>query len=330
MDAEQYSSGQGTHYLTDTDAVMSAFYTYCQRAGPRLCAFYSSSPSQIESRLEALLADLKIQPIIVPASSSNNRPELITYSKIRKVIASALYRPLVLFPLLAEALSALESGNGLPSLTLSPQLQDQLPLCDSSAKPDPTPDIPEVEGSADASRAILCTDQAPFEGGVDAFGKYLEECETASKAAGATMASMRLGCVEWRVRAKWRFAGPFKTNISTPILFVANTADNITPLKSAVINAKGFPGSMVLRQNSYGVRLLLLQVRCVRCTDLSSIRVFPCRQNARQRRSGHIFRMARCRRKERYVKVTWFPSSRGTTLASSQMTLEKMPNLIML
>jgi hypothetical protein len=195
--------------------------------------------------------------VIVPASSSSNgRPEIVTYSKVRKFITASLYRPLVVFPGLAEALAALESGDGRPFLELSSQGQEELSLCDSNHGPEPgepSPEIPEVEGSADASRAILCSDQASFKGGVEAFGEYLQICESVSRSAGATMASTRLGCAEWGVKAKWRFSGPFRANVSTPILFVGNMADNITPLLSAYQNAKGFPDSVVLKQNSYGV-----------------------------------------------------------------------------
>ena len=262
MDAEQYSSGEGTHFLTDTDAVMNSFFTYCHAAGPTLCALYASSPSTIEVRLATLLATLKNSPVIVPASSPNSRPEIITFSRVRKLISSALYRPLVVFPALASALAALESGDGKPFLSISPQFQDQLPLCDTTSSPDPEPEMPEVESSADASLAILCTDQAPFTGGVSAFSSYVEQCSNASKSAGATMASMRLGCVEWDVRAKWRFKGPFGADAETKILFVGNRADNITPLKSAYINAAKFPGSVVLEQNSYGHTSLSMPSRC--------------------------------------------------------------------
>jgi hypothetical protein len=264
VDAEQYSSGEGTHFLTGTDAVMDSFYTYCYKSGPKQCAFFSSSPSLIATRLSAFLETIRISPVIVPSSSSNSKPELITYSKVRKLISSALYRPLVVFPSLAEALSALEASDGKPFIQLSPAQQYELPLCDSSTgqPADPSPEIPEMESSADASLAILGSDQAPFLGGVSAFSKYLEECESASKSAGATMASMRLGCVDWGIRAKWRYAGPFKTNISIPILFVGNTADNVTPLRNAHKSAEGFPGSVVLAQNSYGHTSLSMPSRC--------------------------------------------------------------------
>jgi pimeloyl-ACP methyl ester carboxylesterase len=264
VDAEQYSSGEGTHFLTDTDAVMTSFYTYCHAAGPSLCAFHASSPTLISARLTTLLTTLKTSPVIVPSSSTSSKPEIITYSKARKLISSALYRPLAIFPALAEALAALEASDGEPFLSMSPQFSDQLPLCDSntSQPPDPTPEIPEVEGSADASRAILCSDQAPFLGGVSAFSTYLEECQNASTSAGATMANMRLGCVDWGVKAKWRFAGPFRSDIGTKILFVGNTADNITPLRNAYKSAKEFPGSVVLKQDSYGHTSLSMPSRC--------------------------------------------------------------------
>lgn len=47
--------------------------------------------------------------------------------------------------------------------------------------------------------------------------------------------------------------GPFTSNTSSPILFISNKADNVTPLRSAIQNAKGFRDSVILVQDSYGV-----------------------------------------------------------------------------
>jgi hypothetical protein len=234
------------------------------QCGPRALRILLTISLSYRHSLWALLESLRISPAIVPSSSSNSKPELITYSKVRKLISSALYRPLVVFPSLAEALSALEAGDGKPFLQLSPAQQYELALCDSNTgqPAEPFPEIPEMESSADASLAILCSDQAPFLGGVSAFSKYLDECENASKSAGAIMASMRLGCGDWSIRTKWRYASPFKTNISATILFVGNTADNITPLRNAHKSAEGFPGSVVLEQNSYGHTSLSMPSRC--------------------------------------------------------------------
>ncbi|PBP16268.1 alpha beta hydrolase fold family [Diplocarpon rosae] len=45
---------------------------------------------------------------------------------------------------------------------------------------------------------------------------------------------------------------PFEANTSRPMLFIGNTADNVTPIHSAFANAAGFLGSVVIIQDSYG------------------------------------------------------------------------------
>lgn len=193
---------------------MNAFYTYCHSAGPLLCAFYDCRPKAIENRLNNILADIKIHPVIVPASpSSNPRPEIISYSKVRRMISSALYRPLVVFPSLAEALVGLEKGDGRPFVDLTSQGGEELPLCEEENYPEdddpqaPTPEAPEAEGNWDATKAIMCTDARPAEGGVEEFRKYVETLSRMSKSAGATMSNMWMGCMEWRIKAKWQFRG---------------------------------------------------------------------------------------------------------------------------
>ncbi|KUJ13110.1 alpha/beta-hydrolase [Mollisia scopiformis] len=269
VDAKEFSSGAGTHFLDDTDAVMNAFYRHCHRAGPLLCAFYANNPEAIEERLKNILADLKIHPVIVPSSpSSNPRPEIVSYSKVRRMISAALYRPLVVFPSLAEALTALENGDGRPFVDLTSQGGEELPLCEKQydskdGDPEsPTPEVPEAEGNRDATKAIMCTDARPAEGGVEGFRNYVDTLAGMSKAAGTTMSNMWMGCVEWGIKAKWQFRGPYEGNTSHPILFIANTADNVTPLRSALNNAKGFPGSVVMAQDSYGHTTLSMPSRC--------------------------------------------------------------------
>lgn len=46
----------------------------------------------------------------------------------------------------------------------------------------------------------------------------------------------------------------FQGDTAHPILFIGNMADNVTPLQSAFNNSARFPSSVVLQQNSYGVR----------------------------------------------------------------------------
>lgn len=187
VDAVEYSVGilnGGTGFLNDTDKVMNSFYTLCHRAGLRRCPFYDMTPAAIEKRLDTLLANIKLHPVVVPGSSPGERPEIVSYSTVRRVISMSLYRPILYFPLLAKALLALESGNGLPFLTLSGQgIEDSL-LCGSEEGQD------LAEGNSDASAAILCSDNGgwPKNSTVLDFGLALADMQEKSK----SMARQRL------------------------------------------------------------------------------------------------------------------------------------------
>jgi hypothetical protein len=84
-----------------------------------------------------LLANIKTHPAIVPKSaSSNGRPEIVTYSEVRKMIVSTLYHPLTVLPGSAEALARLKFGDGIPVLELSSGGREELPSCDSNHNPE--------------------------------------------------------------------------------------------------------------------------------------------------------------------------------------------------
>jgi hypothetical protein len=184
---------------------MDSFYHFCHQAGPEECSFYAKTPEEIELRLDTLLENIRKHPVIVSAPASGGRPEVVTFSAVRKMIASALYQPVFIFPQLAEALYSLSIGNGEPFIKLSGQGRGDPALCESD--PGPTPEFPEVEDSKDASIAIQCSDAALLNMTVDEFGDYTNELARMSKSAGATMVNLALGCVGWSVRAKWRFNG---------------------------------------------------------------------------------------------------------------------------
>ncbi|KAF7885335.1 uncharacterized protein EAF01_011400 [Botrytis porri] len=256
---KEWSTNTHTSFLHDSEKIMSAFYHYCHLSGPTICAFYSSAPSQISTRLATLLSNLKTHPILVPPQDPSSLPELITYSSLKRLISASLYRPILLFPSLATVLQALETGNGIPFIDLTSTYgMREIFTCDCphdscSDLPSPIDDDDEdLEATADASAAIMCTDGGPLPHSLSTFQTYATYLIASAPAAGAVGVDFKLSCVGRTIPAKWRFTGPFEGNTSHPILYIANAADNVTPLVSARRNAEGFVGARVLVQDSYG------------------------------------------------------------------------------
>ncbi|RFU29511.1 hypothetical protein B7463_g6837, partial [Scytalidium lignicola] len=268
VDYNEWANRAHTHFLHDTDAVMAAFYELCHKAGTSQCAFYEPTPVAIQNRLESLLQSLKTHPRIVSTASSDYSgadpvPELVTYSSLKRLISTSLYRPIQLFPELARVSAALEAGDGAPFLDLAGAwgLRRKQFSCDCGLPPDL--EIPDdSEGTDDAFRAIMCSDGLGADDTVDGFTRYAEDLMQMSSAAGAVNVLFRLACVGWKAKAKWRFSGPFGGNTSYPILFIANKADNVTPLRSAQNNSKRFRDSVILVQNSYGHTSLAAPSSC--------------------------------------------------------------------
>ncbi|KAI0487732.1 hypothetical protein F4859DRAFT_466015 [Xylaria cf. heliscus] len=246
------------NFLRDMDKVMSAFYDFCHQAGRIGCDFYAETPKLIEQRLEILLEKIRTHPVLITAggsiSSGPAMPQLVTWSQVRRLTSAALYRPILLFKRYASVLAALEAGDGLPFYELNNNLyQSEGPeqsICSTEAIP---PELPRLEsGNSEAFPAIMCSDLPPINGTVDEFVNFAQQLGEISKSAGDVNALFRLACIGRTIRPKWRFDGPFEGATKFPILYVNNIADNVAPLVSATNNSQGFPGSVVLVQNSYG------------------------------------------------------------------------------
>lgn len=261
VDYEEWYNSMHINAVRDADSIMQAFYNLCHQAGPLKCAFYGPSPDDIEGRHLALLERLRVQPIIYMPSSGTASvlPEIITYSKIRKLTATSLYRPNYYFPHLAEILAGLEEGNGAPYYAFITRYG--LPfsdVCSIEQIPPTQPLTTESEGSDDAFPLILCADGEPLPEDPRDVEEYVSALGSISKSTGAIVARDRIACAGRTVRPKWKFKGPFEAKTSFPILYIANMADNITPLASARNNSAGFEDSVVLIQNSYGVSHIYL------------------------------------------------------------------------
>ncbi|KAI0599616.1 alpha/beta-hydrolase [Biscogniauxia sp. FL1348] len=251
VDYREWHLDEHINFLRDADKVMAAFYELCHKAGPLGCDFYAETPSLIEQRSADLFEHIRKHPVIIPASEPGpDIPQLIQWSHLRRLTLSTLYRPIEKFKPYAEVLAALEKGDGQPYYKLNTPGGSASSICSVEEIPS---DVPRLEeGNDDAFAAITCADHPPSTDTVEQLGEYVDQLKEISSSTGDVNALYKLACIGRTVRPKWRFTGPFEGNTSFPILFVANTADNITPLVSARNNSQGFPGSVILVQNSYG------------------------------------------------------------------------------
>ncbi|CZS96242.1 uncharacterized protein RCO7_04983 [Rhynchosporium graminicola] len=259
VDIRGWMMGSAVHFLDDAHKIMSAFYSLCHHAGPSGCKFYDKTPEAIEARLQNLLSAIKKNPVIIPAqNSSSNRPEVVSFSSVRRLISKSFYRPIWIFPQLAEALAALEDGDGVPFIKAQGVSKDPISCGPGSDSKDEL-----SEGTSDAFPAIMCSEANPLLDTADEFQEYVDTLTGISPSIGAVMAQdFRLQCAGWTVRSKWNFTGPFTGSPAYPILFVTNSADNVTPLSSARLNAAGFNGSRILIQDSYGHTSLAAPSKC--------------------------------------------------------------------
>lgn len=211
------------------------------------------------------------------------QPEIISYSDVKSAVIMSLYQPVLFFPQLARVLQALEEGNGLLFLEMAISRGYRSPAfscnCDSSISCSKDAGWPlKAVGNGDGDKFVRCGEGLVPEhrDSIEILQEYYAKLEKKSPMSAPVMFEPRLACTGWQARAKWRFTGmqlsifdrseyhlanslvktgPFEVNTSYPVLFIGNTADNITPLGSAVHDSSYFQDSVVLIQNSFGVSL---------------------------------------------------------------------------
>lgn len=273
-----------TNFIADADKIMEAFYTSCHKAGPDKCAFYVESPAAIQRRLQDLLGGLKMSPILVTAVEQPGlyMPELVTYSKVQRLISRTFYKPHFKFEELAKVFAALEDGDALAFLSMWGDIESLPGPAGLCLLNDTSPYVPmDVDYWDDAFSAIMCADGEPLDETPAELEKYADKILGIGKATGAANIHFRVVCAGRKIRSKYRFTGmssphdgqrsevitneilqgPFNATTNHPILFIGSTADNVTPLQSAYNNSAHFENSVVLVQDSYGVRNLRSTLR---------------------------------------------------------------------
>ena len=231
-DAEDFARGEWLTNLQDTDQIAAKFGEYCDNAGPEKCAFYTEGgPQAIYKKFEYIVNSLYKDPIGVPASGSMT-PDLVTYSDIMGVIFQALYGPIQFFPNLASLLNDLSHGNGT-SLAIAKQAHKRV-FAPSKECLDAPLYAPRCRTPGrETQPAILCTDSDSRSYGMSKadYRSYADELRQQSRWFGDSWAHIRMSCVGYNIRPKWRVPGPFTGQTAKPMLILGSRLDPVTPLR---------------------------------------------------------------------------------------------------
>ena len=269
VDVIDWFSATGKKVLVDTEVVMDSFYTFCFKAGPVKCQFYTGSkPKHIQERLAHILEALRTQPLPYSISSyGTSQTELFTYGQLRSLIAIALYSPLQFFETLAQFFVLIESSLKLGYLATDPGLRPLLTCSSNKAADLFNNGLLELESQL----AIWCGD-APSSTNLTLadFRKKWEVLRKQSPTMGDLLAQRYLYCVGWMSEAKEKppkFDEAKATDKwgGAPILFIGNTGDPVTPLQNAYSMAKLFPAnaSAIMVQEGEGHCSISLPSECM-------------------------------------------------------------------
>jgi len=261
-----YMNNLGNGSLTDSEKTMHSFYTYCHAAGPASCelATPNSTVLDIEQRSQTIIQSLYHAPLPLNTPSG---PEVLTWSDVKILLFASTYHPQLVFPLVATLLAAIEAGGGHELDTLitanpishpysCPVVNGTMPAPDSP--PNPHPNV--------AMNAVLCGDghdQTALT--LPAFTPYWHAMHSAFPTAGSVWSMLRMRCAAWPIRPRHRFPDPFaapKATTAHPLLFLSTTADPVTPLRSARLMHRIFPGSALVVVDGAGHTSLAVPNAC--------------------------------------------------------------------
>jgi pimeloyl-ACP methyl ester carboxylesterase len=249
VDGEDYYKGGWGSNLPDADAAVESFFQYCFDGGAEACVFWDESPEAIQARFEAVFTDIAASPIIVVDRAVIQAPAILTISDLKSVIVNVPYAPSVYFPILAQVMLELEQRNGSSLASL---------LGGGARLDECAPDNVSIAQQIEPRYYIACNDadgRTNFST-VESWTEHVDQLVKQSKYLGEAWASgTSVNCRSLDVyspESQVLVGTPSTNSSSTPILFIGNTLDPVTPLRAAKKMSGLFGGSRLLTQNSVG------------------------------------------------------------------------------
>ncbi|GAB1319446.1 hypothetical protein MFIFM68171_09656 [Madurella fahalii] len=226
-----HRQGIDVDQLLSADAAFRAILAECIEAGPAKCALASvnSTAAELEDTLMRLAETFKASPVAAGNS-------VINYRLVKELIFVVIKYPWDI------ANAAVHINNLLTGTNLTAAAEyynDQMTAV--------------ATGDDDAVWAIKCSDTFPRSEGLAGIMPDVERMLETSKLFGSLIASITTQCATWPFEAKERYDGRFEgIKTPTPVLFIGNTYDPVTPVASAKNMSAGFEGSVVVEQRGFG------------------------------------------------------------------------------
>ncbi|ETS76227.1 hypothetical protein PFICI_11614 [Pestalotiopsis fici W106-1] len=238
-----YLANFTSHSVTDLDGIVAAFFIYCHEAGPSVCPYFTgSTPRDIFDRFNQSFSQL--DPQRAQLENWSNATDLEAALVVFKVgILTAVNSPITNFATFAEVLVSLEASIAAQNISTWTQAAEAI-------YNDPTP---VGNTNIEWTLGVLCSDQNNAW-----YGKTLEDLRPqlaqleSQSIIGEVWSKSMLGCLGWPIKATEIFQGPFGGDTATPLLFVSNTYDPVTPIENSFASAPRYKNAQVLTVDGMG------------------------------------------------------------------------------
>ncbi|KAF2099798.1 hypothetical protein NA57DRAFT_55739 [Rhizodiscina lignyota] len=238
VSTEGYLADATSAAVYHLDGIIAAFFIYCHEAGPSNCSYYTgSTPKGIYERFNRSFVQL--DPRKAEAENWSNATDLESALLTLKVaLLSAADALLSFFGLLPELFLGLETA--VASQDIRPwteQVQKILAVGDPG---------PISWQNPEWNLGVLCSDQGNkwYNKTLQDWRPPLKELEDES-IIGEVWSRSALGCSGWSIKSNDIFTGPFGGDTATPILFVSNTYDPVTPIENSFSSAPNYKDAQV-------------------------------------------------------------------------------------
>lgn len=222
VNPEKYQAGWFEDSINHLDGVLASFFIYCSKAGPSLCSYATANSSAQDTFARFKASFMRLDARRAEAEHWSNATDIAESLIALKYNAlNDAYLPVTLFSNLAQILVSLETA--LDCGTLKQWTQQTI-----AANGDPGPaGVIHWEYSL----GVACSDQKDpyYTRTLKGFKPHIQALE-AQSIIGELWIRNPLGCAGWKIKSNDVFTGQYGGGTTTPILFVSNTYDPVTPI----------------------------------------------------------------------------------------------------